>query len=264
MNRKGNCWSASVAAIFSLATATSAQNTLEDIQSLNGVIPDGDVDLLIQMTEALDPTPLDYSFQANFPGWLASLAGTYDGRPLNVTYSGSTAAWPIVTWTTKGTYGADTWSGDGSARIVSCPGGFDISDFSSSLPMGALSGGLSGEIPTYREAPFENHAHGTSGLSSLAGSNNDGICTWTEKNGVIKIDGVPQYVTLSDFHRDGKTYVHNYFREGTGWAPIPKGAFYMSGYIWEVPEPSTLTLAAAGIAYVCRRRFRGVVRSARD
>lgn len=91
-----------------------------------------------------DSTVLRYGVEVTEAGWTNSLDGTFRGKALSVSYSGTytptseTSA--TITYTSTGTYGTDTWSGSGTLEWeeYDTPGPGLLSN-------GSVGGGLSGE-----------------------------------------------------------------------------------------------------------------------
>lgn len=83
---------------------------------------------------------LNYTFTSTPTGWSGNISGTYKGEQLEVEYSGNTS-FPsgMVTWNSSGSYGSDTWIGNGSALITGTGGNFQV-DFNSSLNIGNNTG----------------------------------------------------------------------------------------------------------------------------
>jgi hypothetical protein len=122
-----------------------------------------DASAMIQSTS----TDLDFGFLTEFFGfhggeivnynstsivsatWAGTLAGTYLGTGLSVAYTGDVSAYPSgpITWTDAGTYGAQGWSGSGSATITDVSATIFQVAVVDTLTIGSHVASVSGVIP---------------------------------------------------------------------------------------------------------------------
>jgi hypothetical protein len=105
---------------------------------LNATIPDQDLVSLARLS-GYETTinPLEYSGEINSSGWSSTYSGIYFGKNLNVTYSGDLSSFPSgnIIWSSTGTYGTDSWSSNGNARITEGINTFQV-NYNSSLNLG--------------------------------------------------------------------------------------------------------------------------------
>ena len=128
-----------IAAIWPAASvAASLDNLLAALLSQNPTT-DYDVHSLLDFSgEVPLSTPLNYNSNTTAGGWTSTLTGNYLGQPLSVTYLGNLAGYPgaPVTWTSTGTFGADSWTGSGSLAFSGNAANFQI-DVASNLQVGS-------------------------------------------------------------------------------------------------------------------------------
>jgi hypothetical protein len=88
-----------------------------------------------------------YDGSGSATGWTATLTGAYLSTPLSVTYSGNSAAFPggPITWSSVGSFGAQSWSSSGSALVTSTDHSFQVR-YADMLTVGAQQGTIAATI----------------------------------------------------------------------------------------------------------------------
>lgn len=112
-------------------------------------------------------TSFDYASDLHAEDWSSEVGGSLHGNDIDVTYTGSSAAFSSgeISWSSVGTYGADLWNGSGTARFANVTDGpFDV-DVDMALTVGALSKhisfSLTGEETSDNTVRFSGSATGS-------------------------------------------------------------------------------------------------------
>ncbi len=234
----------------------SVSDASEMIQS---TATDNDVALLTSLF-GYQPQTFSYSSVSAPTAWAGALSGTYLGSGLNVAYLGDLSSYlstGAVTWTSAGTYGAQSWSGSGSATIADTSATTFNVTLTESLAIGTSTASMNYVIPgtvlangTEMFGSQQNQEAGT-GTVTLNGVAFLNILadSWYKTgkwlpdipSDYYDSEGVPQYYP---------PFVggDNYFKAGT--APPPSnGSFNLTGIITvnSVPEPSGFLLLSFGL-----------------
>jgi hypothetical protein len=92
---------------------------------------------------------LNYSSSLTTTAWSGTLSGTYAATGLSLTYLGDLSNYPsgAVTWTSTGSYGSQSWSGNGSATITDTSSTTFQVGLSYSMTVGSNSASISYLIP---------------------------------------------------------------------------------------------------------------------
>lgn len=211
---------------------------------MNNTFPDTDFDLLTQFVGTFG-TPINYSSAITTTGFTTTLFGVYAGQSLNVTYTGSLAAFPGVTWTSSGTYGANTWTGSGSATF-SFPTGttFQI-NYLSTLSIGSNTGQDSLVITGTDGTSITDT--GTSGTVTV-----NGVAAAADpmyNSLLIPVNPMPGAPDFDDIVRNGKLYIvsNTVIDNVSPGSPAPPSQIVDAGTIQVVPEPASLSLFGAGV-----------------
>ncbi|HUU98942.1 MAG TPA: PEP-CTERM sorting domain-containing protein [Phycisphaerae bacterium] len=241
----------SIVTAVSAFTASHAQAALlppteEAAFATQSSASDSDLFLLTEFCGFQQGETFDYQGVTEDLGdWQASVAGTHLGVPVSVAYNGDFTGYAgsPVTWTSAGTYGSESWSGNGQATFNPTADGFTI-NYSSTLTVGANRGDIDYSIDAdYLPDGFE----------------------FVDGSGTVTINGIPKWLPRlftfrmkrwlppsweSDIHVPllGKIFDNN-------CNILPDvGDFEIDGVIQTVPEPATVTLVVLGGLVALRRR----------
>jgi hypothetical protein len=103
------------------ATVHAATLSVLDASSLiQSTATDADA-LFLSIFKNISPVAVwNYASTSSLTGWTGSLSGSFLGSALSVSYSGDLSAYPsgAVTWTSSGTYAAETWDTEAHVTIV--------------------------------------------------------------------------------------------------------------------------------------------------
>jgi hypothetical protein len=215
---------------------------------LNNTIPDADL-YALGLFVGMYPDKLQTNATDTTTGFSETMTGTYAGQALSVTYTGDSTAFPggAITWTSTGTYGAETWNGSGAATFsFPTASTFQVA-YSSSLTIGSntvldntiISGADNGTLLYY-----------TGATGTLTINNNAPIPapTPTEGNFISTAAGQPDF---DDIEVDGKKTITSLACldevDLSPYSPYPPTLIVSSGRISFVPEPSSLVLASFGV-----------------
>jgi hypothetical protein len=231
---------------------------------LNSTIPDGDLYTLGlyagKSTDVLITNETDTT-----AGFTSSMAGTYAGQSLSVSYIGNSTAFTTatggpITWTSSGSYGALDWTGSGSANFTfPSASTFQIA-YSSTM---SLTLGTN----TLFTAAYD---------STISGANNSTALFYTHTKGTLTVDGspvdepcftsytisvtAPSKIEIDDIEYDGETIIlsQKKINSVSPSYPAPPVSITAAGSISFVPEPSSLVLAGIGalsliVGHACRR-----------
>ena len=212
---------------------------------LNNTIPDGDFYALTLLAGSSPMDVLNTNSTDTSTGFTQTLAGTYAGQALNVTYTGNSTAFPAgaITWTSTGSYGAQAWTSSGDATFTfPTSSTFQIA-YSSSLTLGP-------------NTVLEN--------STISGADNGTSLDYTGTTGTLTVNNIPiptgQFtqvtfldlgvgsIILDDYEVNGELIICS-ISEVTNVSPdppSPPGIIGSTGRIQESPEPSSLFLAGVG------------------
>jgi hypothetical protein len=124
-------------------TRAGSITPIEASAMIQGTATDLDIDMLTEFA-GLQPAILhsDSIIDLSASTWTETLGSVYGVTPLSVNYSGDFSAFPggAITWTSAGTFGADAWTGSGSATITEDSATAFHVDISTTLSVGANSG----------------------------------------------------------------------------------------------------------------------------
>jgi hypothetical protein len=219
---------------------------------LNSTIPDGDLYTLGlyagKSTDVLSTNETDTT-----AGFTSTMAGTYAGQTLSISYTGNstgftTATGGPITWTSSGSYGALDWTGSGSANFTfPSASTFQIAYTSTmSLTLGTN---------TLFTAAYDSTIHG---------ANNNTALYFTYATGTLTVNGslvdlpcptsytisvaVPGKIEIDDIEYEGETIIlsQNKINNVSPSYPAPPVFITAAGSISFVPEPSSLVLAGIG------------------
>jgi hypothetical protein len=206
---------------------------------LQGIVPDSEVFLLSEFA-GFSVGSLNYNASSMAGAWNATLAGTYRGTALNVSYNGDLSDFPTgpLTWTSSGFYGAAVWAGSGNARFTLLPmGDFQIAVVSSLI--------LGSDVGTYA-------------ITILGNETGDDIDVFDDlQTGTITTNGISlvgeRFAKLSykrkdftEIQTDVKIRGHEIIVDSIKLAGTQTG-FNATGTVSTIAEPSTFTLFGAGV-----------------
>jgi len=237
-----------LAAILGAGRTAGAQplDALEEGLLLTNTIPDVDLDAITRIFGYTQNQVLSMSGTITPSGFSETLSGMYQGKLLDVTYTGITSG-DTITWTTGGSYGGVSFTGGGSNSAVfsTTSSTFSIHYVSSWVlsPKSAsddltISGGFLPGDPSFLTYTGTAGLITINGLAEPAPAKYNSIqCPYTGKvakgNGPFTdIDGPDGKPTIID---DVKmTNV------------VPGQLYEFTGTIRTVPEPASLILLAIG------------------
>jgi hypothetical protein len=208
---------------------------------LNLTAPDNDFYFLTLFAGYVPRQTVHYQATVTTTGWSATLSGTYAGQALAVAYSGDTTAFPggTITWTSSGTYGAQSWSGSGSSFFSS----INPPTLQFSIDSTLTVGGNNGVVHIVNQATASGsdfHDAGTTGTFLL---NNNPLPGGKDTYWTGEKDG--KSVSYNDHEVNGVIVTWSGPYPVT---PPPKGEpFDLSGPMGtSCPEPSPLLLWGSG------------------
>jgi hypothetical protein len=200
-------------------------------------VPDLEFFLLTQFV-GLSPDTLTLSETVSSTGVSYVESGIYLGQPVNVTLSGITSSFPVITYTTSGTYGSSPWSGGGTITFMATSTGFTMDFSGTSLMIGTHSGLYDIQVTAADD-----------------GTN----ITFVNTTGTVFADGKPKDakptadypdkpkvgdLATDDVEVNGTTYIVS---QQKIVEIDPDGTLRLQSKIKPAPEPSTLIMFGSGI-----------------
>jgi hypothetical protein len=202
---------------------------------------------------------LTYSSTADPTSWSGTLAGTYLGSSLNLSYAGDLtnyASTGAVTWTSTGAFGGQAWSGTGSAAIADTSSTTFQVSILYSLTAGSNTASIDYVIPG---------TVGATGTVMFGSPGNEEAGT-----GTVTINGREQHnlVEWSYIHtKTGRAIRsdivilgHVFWFNNLDDQPIGGRSGGLFGSIESVPEPPAHALLAIGLLAVATVRTRSITR----
>jgi hypothetical protein len=212
---------------------------------------DADALLLGQIYGFQPKQTLNYLSTGDSTSWSGSLSGTYAGTALSLSYSGDLSNYPAgaITWASTGNYGADAWSGTGSATITD----LTATTFQVTLAYAMTAGGNSASIDYVIPGTV-----GADGSIMYGSPGNDDAGT-----GTLTVNGVP-FLNLVEwsyiYPKKGKPIRDDIKILGRWFSfssheddPLGGRSGGLIGTISTVPEPDTGMLA--GLALLSAAAF---------
>lgn len=222
---------------------------------LQDALPDTDLYLLTKFEGYVPRQTLTYSTLTMPTQWSATVSGNYGGTALNVSYLGNSSGYPTgpLTWTSRGAFGAEAWTGSGTGQFTeTSPSTFTL-DLMTSLAVGAHQGSWDVSVDgtfSLMGSGFGGQFTNTTGVVTIAAGQQ-------ETNDDVTFFGFPGQTLFSDIDRDGQPVIINTL------PPIDQGEDHViTGLISTVPEPGSLALTILGCIGLLRWKVPGFRRSA--
>jgi len=215
---------------------------------LNNTIPDVDFNTVIMFNGLSTTDVLTTASTDTTTGFTQTLMGTYAGKALSVTYTGDSSAFPggPITWTSTGSYGADTWTGSGSAQFTFPTSSTFQVAYSSSLTIGSNTVLTNTTISGSDDGTFLSYS-GTTGTQTVNGAEmpvpyfDTLLVPKNPKKGDKDFDDIDL--------NNGKVRIvsDTTIEDVKPGPPTPPTMIADSGTLRAVPEPSSLALAGLGL-----------------
>lgn len=224
---------------------------------LENTFPDLDVEMLTDFA-GFSSGSLTYGANITSTSFTAYLSGTYAGEPLHVTYAGNLASFPggAITWTSTGDYGAEAWSGSGSA-VFTFPDASSFDEmYSSSMTLGSHSGSYSATLEG-STTPFVEYLNGSGTMIA------DGVADQKTPTATDPEHPTGEELTSDDICRHGKIDRGYCTGKGSSEDIVSADAVYSGppdvvdrGTMYVLPEPSygLFCFAAVGLFVAARIR----------
>jgi hypothetical protein len=243
-----------------LLTVSDASDLVQSTAS------DVDVFLLGAMT-GFQFGSVNYTSTGSTTGWTGLTSGTYGPSSVSLSYTGNLTAYPnVVTWSSTGAVGANSWAGTGTATITDVTATTFNVAFSDSVTLGGNSASIDYNIPgtvlANGDQTFGTAANGEAGTGTLfvngtaVAANILPTLLWYKPNrwvpailSDINYKPIPPFILVDN--------IENVTNPPP--PPPPNGVFALDQTIFTttVPEPSTwamMLLGFAGLAFAARRR----------
>lgn len=226
-----------------------AINALDASLLSQGTIPDSDMFTLMEFFGFPSGQEIsNYQSTLTPSGWSATLSGTYLGTNLNVSYLGDISAFPAgpINWTSSGSYGTNSWSGNGTFLItMNTPTIFQV-DLDSLLFVGGNSA-ITNLVFYGEEDP----------LTGVITYFMDPTTGEVVINGVHLLDLPIPTLTVIPNPNGTRTLLSDYHQNGVNWVwnitTLSITGEELEGSIITIPEPATMFMLGLGGLALLRR-----------